>query len=379
MIFAGSDRDGAVITRLHGHRVALLVGFDVVTWCLALMVFTVLRYDMAGTTASAADWAAMCLITAAVHVVLASIVRLHQGRALVGSFEEVLLLSGVTLTTGVIASLINAFGPVQWLPRTVPVAATFLALIVQGWGRAVWRRLRERDEEQVDRSEGRRTLIMGVGDAGRQLLHSMLRDPGGRYVPVGFLDDDPLKRHRRMRGLPVLGTSHDIAIAAETTGATLLVLAMPRAGPDVVRRVGSAARDAGLEVKILPGIGELYDGRVGIQDIRDIDVADLLGRHQIEIDVASIAGYLTGKRVLVTGAGGSIGSELCRQIHQFGPAELIMLDRDESALHAVQLAITGRALLDSSDVVLGDIREPRFLMELFVAAGVRRSSSTRQP
>ena len=121
-----------------------------------------------------------------------------------------------------------------------------------------------------------------------------------------------------------------------------------------------------MTVKVLPGINELYDGRVGIGDIRDIDVADLLGRRQIDTDVASIAGYLTGKRVLVTGAGGSIGSELCRQIHRFGPAELIMLDRDESALHAVQLAIHGRALLDSSDVVLGDIRDARFVRELFL-------------
>ncbi len=216
-----------------------------------------------------------------------------------------------------------------------------------------------------------RTLIMGVGDAGRQLFNSMLRDEQGRYVPVGFLDDDPRKRHRRLRGAP--GTRHQRragAMPCERPQASLVVLAMPSAGADVIRRVSRLARKAGVDVKVLPGISELFDGRVGINDIRDVDVTDLLGRHQIDTDVASIAGYLTDKRVLVTGAGGSIGSELCRQINRFGPAELIMLDRDESALHSVQLSIHGRAMLDSPDVVLGDIRDTRFLAE-----SVRRPSS----
>ena len=95
----------------------------------------------------------------------------------------------------------------------------------------------------------------------------------------------------------------------------------------------------------------------GSGDLRDLNITDLLGRHQVDTDLDAIAGYLTGRRVLVTGAGGSIGSELCRQIHRFGPAELMMLDRDESALHAVQLSLHGRALLDSADVVLCDIRD----------------------
>ena len=109
----------------------------------------------------------------------------------------------------------------------------------------------------------------------------------------------------------------------------------------------------------------LQPSRAAISDIRDIDVTDLLGRHVIDTDLRSIATYLTGKRVLVTGAGGSIGSELCRQISRFEPAELIMLDRDESALHAVQLSLTGRALLDTDDTVLGDIRDAQFVTELF--------------
>ena len=145
--------------------------------------------------------------------------------------------------------------------------------------------------------------------------------------------------------------------AAEHQADTLLV-ALPSAS--AAPRSGSSsdlAGEAGLDVKVLPGVGELVGGRVAIGDIRTPTAEDLLGRQPVDTDVASIADYLRGKRVLVTGAGGSIGSELCRQIARFEPAELIMVDRDESALHAVQLSIEGRALLDSPDLVLA--RPPR--------------------
>lgn len=116
---------------------------------------------------------------------------------------------------------------------------------------------------------------------------------------------------------------------------------------------------------MLASFSEVFRPWVGLSDLRDLDIVDLLGRRQIDTDVASIAGYLVGKRVLVTGAGGSIGSELCRQVHQFGPAELMMLDRDESALHGVQLSIHGTALLTSPDTILADIRDAETVHMIF--------------
>lgn len=355
----------AHLESMRPHREIILVGFDAITWACALLVFALFRYDMVDGALRPSSFGAACALAIALHTSLGWIARLHQGRATVGTFEEVVLLGSVTLSAGFVLSLVNASPGVLWLPRSVPAAATFLALALQVWGRACWRRLLEREREHVDRSSGQRTLIVGVGDAGRQLLHSMLRDEQGRYVPVGFLDDDPSKRHRRLRGVPVLGNTTELPSAVKRTDATLLVLAVPSAGASTVQRLSQGARTAGVEVKVLPGISQLFDGRVGIADLRDIDVTDLLGRREIDTDVASIADYLNGRRVLVTGAGGSIGSELCRQIQRFDPSELIMLDRDESALHAVQLSIHGRAMLDSDDVVLGDIRDTKFLLELF--------------
>ncbi|MDQ3105683.1 MAG: polysaccharide biosynthesis protein [Actinomycetota bacterium] len=334
-------------------------------WVVALTVFASVRFDLSDTPVREAGVVIACAFVLTAHIGLGWIVRLHQGRAQVGSFEDSVLLGGVVTTAGASLTLVNALLPEQWVPRTVPIAATCLALVLQAWGRAAWRRVRERDSESNDRTRAVPTLVVGAGDAGRELLHSMLRDPAGRYRAIGFLDDDPRKRHRRLRGVPVLGTGADLGRVVRETAVELVVLAMPSAGARVMRRMSDLARAANVAIKVLPGISELFDGRVGIADLRDIDVTDLLGRHQIDTDVASIAGYLTGKRVLVTGAGGSIGSELCRQIHRFGPAELIMLDRDESALHGVQLSLHGRALLDSPDVVLGDIRDIQFVTGLF--------------
>ena len=140
---------------------------------------------------------------------------------------------------------------------------------------------------------------------------------------------------------------------------------MPNASGSLVDRVQRDASAAGLEVYVLPRLGDLTGGRVKPVDIRRVEIGDVLGRHQIETDLSSIAGYLTGKRVLITGAGGSIGSELARQVHRFGPASLILLDRDESALHAVQLSIYGHGLLDSPETVLADIRDIDSLRSIF--------------
>jgi FlaA1/EpsC-like NDP-sugar epimerase len=180
-----------------------------------------------------------------------------------------------------------------------------------------------------------------------------------------MLDDDPGKRKLRIIGVPVLGGRQQLVEAARSTRADTLLIAIPSASADLVTELSELARIAGVAVKVLPPVWELFEGNVDASDIRDVTTADLLGRHEIHTDLEAIAGYLTGKRVLVTGAGGSIGSELCEQIYRFAPERLVMLDRDESALHKVQLAIEGRALLDSPDLVLVDLRDRDAVERIF--------------
>ena len=144
-----------------------------------------------------------------------------------------------------------------------------------------------------------------------------------------------------------------------------MLIAIPSADASLVRELSEVGVGSGLQVRVLPPVSELLDGRVGEGDIRSLTEEDLLGRREIDTDIAAIAGYLSGRRVLVTGAGGSIGSELCRQVARFAPAALAMLDRDESALQAVQLSIEGRALLDSRQLIVADLRDRPRLEEVF--------------
>ncbi|MDR7361996.1 FlaA1/EpsC-like NDP-sugar epimerase [Marmoricola bigeumensis] len=302
------------------------------------------------------------------HLALGSTFKLQQGRYQIGALEELMVLSLVATTVGGALTVANLIGH-RLVPGTVPPVATILALLMMCWVRGFYRSAADLDfrpaRGAVD-AGARRVIVFGAGNAGRQLITSMLRDPAAAWRPVALLDDDQSLRHRRIRGVRVLGGREALADTARRHEADALVIAIPSARADLVRELQDLGLEAGVAVKVLPATAELMNaGRVEISDIRDIEVTDLLGRHQIDTDIEAVAGYLTGKRVLVTGAGGSIGSELCRQIAKFGPDELIMLDRDESALHAVQLSIYGKAMLDSDDVVLADIRDSLFIDTLF--------------
>ena len=164
---------------------------------------------------------------------------------------------------------------------------------------------------------------------------------------------------------PVAGGREQLIDLVKTTRAELLVVAAPSISSESLRDLSRRALDADVAVRVVPPVTELIDGHVGTDDVRPITEADLLGRHQVDTDIASISGYVTGRSVLITGAGGSIGSELSRQIHRFGPSQLVLLDRDESALHALQMALHGRALLDDDTLVVADIRDRERMREVF--------------
>ncbi len=224
------------------------------------------------------------------------------------------------------------------------------------------------------RASDKRVVVFGAGEAGRRLLRSMARDPGSGYHAVALLDDDQRKQRLRVEGVQVRGTRDDIARVAQANGATALVVALPQADSTLIRELSDRAAAAGLDTLILPPLREIIGGRPTSRDLRDVNVEDLLGRRPITLDTTAIAEQIAGRAVLVTGAGGSIGSELCRQIARFGPAKLYMLDRDESGLLATQMSITGQGLLQGDEVVLADIRDARG-----DARGVRRPAGRGLP
>jgi len=350
--------------RLRSHRSPVLMIFDGLALLASYFLGLLLRYEPADVTGMVDRVAVIGVAAVIIQGIAGMIWRVYSGRVAVASIDETILLGLTTVGGGTVLGVANMFTEPVFVARSIPFTATFMGLFVMVVGRAAWRHQADNVFPRAS-SAHHPALVLGAGWSGRRLAQSMM-SPESPLWPVGFLDDDPWKRLRKHYGVPVLGTLDDIAAAAQMTGAETVVIAIPSASTELVVRVSDIARDLGLAVKVLPPLHETFSTRVDIKHVRDLDLRDLLGRSTVETDIESIAGYLTGRRVLVTGAGGSIGSELCRQIDRWGPAELIMLDRDESALHAVQLSLRGRALLDSPDVVLTDIRDEPVLRAIFL-------------
>ena len=331
---------------------------DVVAWIVAVAIMTFVRFNLSFRGGSGSRlWSAVPMLLT-IHLLAGYLVGLYRRRWRYGSFDEVAALAATAAITTSALFLLNRF---VLYPRPVPQSAVLaggaFGLLLMAASRYLWRLVAERLRRPSDRT-AERLLVFGAGDGASQIITGLMRSPASPFVPVGLLDDDPAKQRLSISGVSVLGTRHDLQQAQAKTGATSILIAIPSASAKVVGEVADLANEVGLRVKVLPSLAELFDRRqVGAGDIRDLSEADLLGRHQVQTDVDEIAGYLTGKRVLVTGAGGSIGSELCQQIYRYGPAELVMLDRDESALHHVELLIFGKALLDGTNTVLVDIRD----------------------
>ncbi|MDQ1499925.1 MAG: hypothetical protein QOI86_3265, partial [Actinomycetota bacterium] len=354
---------------MHSARLAFLflqrrIGADALAWAGGLISAAVLRYDFHAGRIGWPGFALLATAAVVIQVVVGLATGLYLGRWRLGSFDEVSALARTVAGVSSSLFLIELRQSHRFVPLSVVLGGGIVAFVLMGASRYL---IRSYDEgrRRPTGPDVHRLLVFGAGDAGAQIVASLLRDPSSPYLPVALLDDDPTKRHLRIMGVPVMGDRTRMAEAADEHQADTVLVALPSASANLIRELSDLADDAGLHIKVLPGVGELVGGHVAIGDIRTPTAEDLLGRQAVDTDVASIAHYLRGKRVLVTGAGGSIGSELCRQIARFEPANLIMVDRDESALHAVQLSIEGRALLDSPDLVLLDLRD-RDGMERFL-------------
>ena len=362
---AGGIR-AAVPGTLLAHVGAIKAVGDSLAWAAGIALAVVVRWDLVPTRLMAEAPRILIVLGVAVATQLAVglAIGLYRNHWIFGSFEEIAVVvetAAMTLLLVLVASwLLRGHVP----PVAIAFGATTAAVLVMVGIRYLWRLLELRRLQPA--AGGRPVLIFGAGEGAEQLLNSLRRDPKSTYTPVAILDDDPSKANLRIKGVRVVGNRAQIAGAARAYGASLLVVAIPSADSGLIRSITDVGRAAGLDVRVLPATNELLDGHHSVTDIRTPTINDLLGRHPVQIDLRSVGDYLRDRRVLVTGAGGSIGSELCRQLARFHLADLIMVDRDESALHAVQLSLDGRGMLDSRSLVLMDIRERDAVRRLFL-------------
>lgn len=210
-----------------------------------------------------------------------------------------------------------------------------------------------------------RVLIIGAGDAGEKILREILDNYTLNYHVVGFIDDDPAKQGRSIHGVRVLGDVERLDKVLQKEEVQQILIAVPSASGDQVRRIVEACQKCNASYKILPGIGDLIDGRVSVKLLRDISYEDLLGRSPVQLNTEGIRNYLDGKTVLVTGCGGSIGSELCRQIAKYKPGRIVLLDSSESNLFHIQMEMQNDKGCRHSEAILGQVQDEVLMDNIF--------------
>ena len=217
----------------------------------------------------------------------------------------------------------------------------------------------------TEQIEKKRLLLIGTGDAAEKVLREMQENAAVSYRAVALVDDDPAKIGLRLHGVPVVGLTEDLREHARRVSAQEALITSLNVNGAQMRRLAALCRSAQLPFKVLPGLGELINGKVSIKNIRDISYKDLLGREEVRLDQEKIGGYICDKAILITGAGGSIGSELCRQVLRFSPRVIILMDSSEENLYNVQMELRHEHEQATTVAVLGKIQDVRLLGNVF--------------
>lgn len=262
--------------------------------------------------------------------------------------ELLSIIYAVSVGTGGTVAAVYFYGlsnaanlPYIRMPHTAAIILWLAMVFLIGGSRFIWRILQENTYDRHVPGSQKQVLIVGAGDAGvlaaRELKNRNYRD--GR--PVGFIDDNHSKQNLHLLGIPVLGTRKDIARIVKGHNINEVIIAMPSASGESVREIVQICEKSGVQLKIMPGVYDIISGDINVTPIREVQVEDLLGRDPVSVDLEEVAGYVAGETVLVTGAGGSIGSEICRQIARFNPGKLVLLGHGENSIFDIEQELRG--------------------------------------
>jgi FlaA1/EpsC-like NDP-sugar epimerase len=274
---------------------------------------------------------------------------------------------GVTAAALLTDLILYAFPPehTSHLPRRIIALDYLLLLAFVAGSRLLARTLIERPPSGLV-ARGREVLVAGAGDAGQLFVRELQRNHALGMTPIGFVDDDPRKRNTRIQGIRVLGTTDELSRILGENRPDEVLIAMPSAPGEVRRKIVEVTRADGIQVRTLPALHELISGELNLATrIRPVQVEDVLGREQVEVDLGEVASYVRNQAVLVTGAGGSIGSELCRQLARLGVARLILVEQNESALYEIERELTDERNFTAAIPVLADCGDRPKMRQVF--------------
>jgi FlaA1/EpsC-like NDP-sugar epimerase len=376
-------RGGGLAERLR--RDAPLAALDLGVVCFSYLLTLALRFDGSVPDRYWSSFWRFLPVAVAIYLVVNKLGGLYGQMWRYASAQEArrIILTGcvagvAVVNASVLVGLATDGRGLRALPLSVTIFGAVLTLL--GTGAVRFQSQLFAPRRPAPEVERRSVLIVGAGSAGSMILKDLLRSPSLGWHPVGLVDDDRRKVGRRLHGVPVHGPRAALPRLVKELDVDVVLLAIPSATSELVREVAALCEQAQVTLKVLPSVHETVGGRVSVRDIRDLRIEDLLGRQQVETDLEAVAAMLRGRRVLVTGAGGSIGSEIARQVASFGPASLVLLDHDETHLHDAVMSLdefreelteaTGLIDLVAAEMqletVLADIRDRERVFGVFV-------------
>ncbi|MGB3837208.1 polysaccharide biosynthesis protein [Castellaniella sp.] len=345
-------------------RSLLVFAFDLLAVLVAWAGAYLIRFNLTWPQTFHQDMVYGLLVLLAVQLIACRWAGLYRGMWSFASLPDLRRLVRAVMVS-VVAILALALFSKSWLliPRSVVVIYPLLLLVVMGGGRIAWRIWRESRLSPVSDAERKPVVVVGAGTAGAMLVRELARSP--QWQVVALVDDDRHKRGLELSGCRVEGASVDLPAVLRRHQARHVVLAMPSAPAEALQAVTHLATQAGATLFTIPGLAELMSGRVAINVMRPVKIEDLLGRKSVRIDNDNVKTMLHGKRILVTGAGGSIGSELCRQLSRFQPECIVLLEASEFALYMIEQWF-GEHQPDLPIVRLaGDVKDPARMAQVF--------------
>jgi len=355
-----------LLSRIIGNRravsVALHLGLGAMAFILAFMV----RFDFAEIPA---QYFHLLIKSLPISVGIKGVAIIYFGLTsglwrYVGINDLSRILKAVaTSTLAFLVAALIFFG--HGFPRSIFVLDFLLTVVLFGGMRFAIRLFRESFRPAMRSSSGKRTLIVGAGDAGEIALRSLMKDYMGVYSVVGFLDDDPGKRNMSIHGYPILGTISDAAQLVRKLEITEVLIAISAASKQFIRTIVGSCAGHNVNFRIMPAIKSFMTGEMEIEEIRKVKLEDLLGRDPIHLNRDTVSNQLRGKRILITGAGGSIGSEIARQVAAYGPSELILLDFAESALFEIDRHVCEEHPEVDVTPCLVDVRQAEDVLSIF--------------
>jgi FlaA1/EpsC-like NDP-sugar epimerase len=268
------------------------------------------------------------------------------------------------LTSGIMLVLISAGFIQPGMPRSALGIDWLLSLVLIGGSRFALRILAE-GSGGTRTGKARRALIIGAGDAGALVVRELQKSSQLNLIPMGFLDDDPSKQNHEIYGVSVLGKVNKLEHILDNQQVDEVIIAIPSAPGNIIRLVNDACRQKGISSRTMPGIYELLGGKVSVNRLREVDITDLLRRQPVKIDDQSIAATFRGKRILVTGAGGSIGREICRQVARWSPSQLVLLGHGENSIFESLLELNENFPSLPVEPVIADVRDAARIHEMF--------------